>query len=237
MDWLHNTVDLIGQFKFTLFSSDFLGVKFYDDDVKKMLVRFIINTAVIVYIVRWLYYPIAQRKDYLFTYIMISLITFFICFALKKFELGTGMALALFAIFGIIRYRTDPIPIKEMTYLFVVIGVSVINALANKKMSYLELLFANACIIGMLHVLERIWLVKHEASKRIVYEKIDLIKAERYDELKADLEERTGLNINRVEVGKIDFLRDTASVMIFYYESDQNAHQFEERTNSADDGE
>ena len=106
----------------------FLGVKLFDDDLWKLLFRFALNTAVMLLIVRMIYYPIARRKDYLFTYIMISILTFFICFTLKKFDLGLGMALGLFAIFGIIRYRTDPIPIKEMTYLFIIIGVSVINA-------------------------------------------------------------------------------------------------------------
>lgn len=207
----------------------FLGMPLYDNDILKLIFRFVINMFSVVLIVRYVYYPIAKRKDYLFTYIMISLITFFICFTLKKFDLGLGMALGLFAIFGIIRYRTDPIPIKEMTYLFIIIGMSVINSLANKKMSYAELAFTNTSIIIATYILERIWLVKHVVHKSVVYEKINLIKPQHYEEMKADLEERTGLKINRVEVGKIDFLRDTANLQVFFFEDEQTYPQYEER--------
>ena len=142
---------------------------------------------------------------------------FFLCFTLKKYELDIGMALGLFAIFGIIRYRTDPIPIKEMTYLFVVIGVSVINSLANKKMSYAEIIGANTLIIIILVLIERYWALKQEESKSIVYENIENIKPENYEILKSDLEKRTGLEINNVTIGDIDFLRDIAKVTIFYF--------------------
>ena len=128
-----------------------------------------------------------------------------------------GMALGLFAIFGIIRYRTDAIPIKEMTYLFVVIGVSVINSLANKKMSYAEIMGANTIIITILVLIERYWALKQEESKSIVYENIENIKPENYEILKSDLEKRTGLEINNVTIGDIDFLRDIAKVTIFYF--------------------
>jgi len=114
--------DVIKQSKETS-SSGFLGVPLFENDFWKLAFKFGMNLSVILIIVRAIYYPIAKRKDYLFTYIMISLVIFMICFTLKKFEMGMGMALGLFAIFGIIRYRTDPIPIKEMTYLFIVIGV------------------------------------------------------------------------------------------------------------------
>ena len=109
-----------------------------------------------------------------------------------------------------------------MTYLFVIIGISVVNALANKKVSWAELLFTNLIILGIIYGLEKLWLLKHESSKVVVYEKIDLIKPEKYDLLKKDLEERTGLKINRIEIGRIDFLRDTAKLVIHYYESDVN---------------
>ncbi|MCD4768714.1 MAG: DUF4956 domain-containing protein, partial [Bacteroidales bacterium] len=121
-----------------------------------------------------------------------------------------------------IRYRTTTIPIKEMTYLFVIIGVSVINALANKKVSYAELLFTNLMIVAIVWGLERVWLLKNETSKVIVLEKIDLIKPENYQLLLEDLKKRTGLQINRVEVGKINFLRDTAEVKIYYFNGANN---------------
>jgi hypothetical protein len=140
---------------------------------------------------------------------------------LESVKLQMGFALGLFAVFGIIRYRTDAIPIKEMTYLFVVIGMSVMNALINKKISLIELSFANIVIIGVTYSLERVWLLRHEAQKFIVYEKIDLIKVGREEEMKADIEERTGIKVNRFEIGKIDFLRDTALIKIYFFEDEQ----------------
>ena len=204
--------------------ANFLDIKLYDDDFIKLAFRFLINLIAILLIARTIYYPLAKRKDYLFTYIMISILVFFICFTLKKFELGLGMALGLFAIFGIIRYRTDPIPIKEMTYLFIVIGISVINALANKKMSYAELLLTNSIIVFATYGMERLWLLKHESRKVITYEKIDLIVPENHALLKEDLEKRTGLRINRLEIGKINFLNDTAQIFIHYYADEQDGN-------------
>jgi hypothetical protein len=198
------------------------GIKLINvSEFTEMAVRFILNTIVTFVIARGLYYTHANRKDYLFTYLLIGLITFLLCFTLSSVKLQIGFALGLFAIFGIIRYRTDAIPIKEMTYLFVVIGVSVINALANKKVSYAELFFANVVVLLLLYILEYLWLVRHESVKKVVYEKIDLIKPERREELIQDLEERTGIKVSRVEVGKIDFLRDIASLNVYYFESDQ----------------
>ena len=191
-------------------------------DFLTLLLRFSLNMVFVVLIVRSLYYPQARRKDYLFAFLMISTVVFLLCILLESVKLQLGFAFGLFAIFGIIRYRTNSIPIKEMTYLFVLIGVSVVNALANKKISWVELLFTNLIITGIIYGLEKLWLLKHESSKVVVYEKIDLIKPEKYDLLKKDLEERTGLKINRIEVGRIDFLRDTAKLVIHYFESDVN---------------
>ena len=195
-------------------------------DFLELLLRFVLNLAVVVTIVRGLYYPLARRKDYLFTFILVSSVVFLLCILLENVKLQLGFAFGLFAIFGILRYRTNAIPIKEMTYLFLIIGISVVNALANKKVSWAELLFTNLAILGIIFVLEKVWLVRHESSKIVVYEKIDLIKPEKYELLKKDLEERTGLTINRIEVGRIDFLRDTAKLVIYYYEN---------RVNMADD--
>jgi len=157
----------------------------------------------------------------LFTYILISLIVFFICFLLSNVKLQIGFALGLFAIFGILRYRTSQIPIREMTYLFLVIGISVINSLAGKKISYAELLFTNFAIIFITYGLEKLWLFKHEASKQITYDKIHLIKPDKHNELITDLKERTGLNIHRIEIGKINFLNDTATIIVYYYEKNK----------------
>ena len=200
---------------------EILNISWFDDDLYKLIFRLGVNIIFLTIIIRYLYYPSKKRKDYLFTYYLIGMITFFLCFALKKFNIDTGMGLGLFAIFGIIRYRTDAIEIKEMTYLFLVIGVSVVNSLASNKISIAEMAVINIFIVALTFGLERLWLVKHETRKTIIYERIDLIRADRYDEMKADLEERTGLPINRVEVGKINFLDDTAQVRIYYFDDDQ----------------
>jgi hypothetical protein len=196
-------------------------ITWMDGDFYKLLARLVANLIFMTVIVRFLYYPRTKRKDYLFTYYLIGLVTFFLCFGLKKLDIDTGMGLGLFAIFGIIRYRTDAIEIKEMTYLFIVIGISVVNALAANRISVAETALINFAVVGMTYGLEYLWLLKHETRKTIIYERIDLILPERSDEMKADLEARTGLNINRFEVGRIDFLNDTAQVRIYYYDDDQ----------------
>lgn len=200
---------------------DVLNIEMYDDDIYKLAFRLVINVIFMTIIIRYLYYPITKRKDYLFTYYLIGIITFFLCFGLKKLEIDTGMGLGLFAIFGIIRYRTDAIEIKEMTYLFLIIGISVTNALASSKISILEMGLINFSVVGITYGLEYLWLLKHETRKTIIYEKIDLIRPEHYEEMKADLEARTGLSINRFDIGKIDFLNDTAQVRIYYYGEEQ----------------
>lgn len=202
-------------------ASRFFGTKLINlEDFLELIFRFFFHMAIAILLIRYLYYPVTKRKDYLFTYVLISVTIFLLCFLLENVKLQLGFALGLFAIFGIIRYRTNPIPIKEMTYLFVVIGQAVINALANKKISYAELVFTNFAILGIVFIVERLWLLKHESSKVIVYEKIDLVRPEKYLDLMDDLEKRTGLNIRRAEVGKIDFLNDTARVIIYYYSSE-----------------
>lgn len=196
--------------------TEFLGIPIFDNDIYKLIFRFTLNILFLSVIIRGLYYTTTSKKDFLFTYYMIGVIVFFICFTLKKFELDLGMALGLFAIFGIIRYRTDTIKIREMTYLFVVIGVSVINALANQKMSYIELLLANGLIIFLLYLLEKLWLLKKTGEKKIAYEKIENIKPRNKSILIQDLRERTGLEILEVEIGEIDFLKDSAEIKIIY---------------------
>lgn len=196
---------------------EFLDIPLFDDDFFKMMFRFIVNFLFLTIIIRFIYYPDSKRKDYVFTYYLISIIVFFLCFTLKKYEMDIGMALGLFAIFGIIRYRTNPVDIKEMTYLFVVIGVSIINSLANKKMSYAEIISANALIIFVLVIIEKYWALKQVVSKSIIYENIENIKPENYEILKTDLETRTGLSINKITIGDVDFLKDIAKVTIFYF--------------------
>ncbi len=200
---------------------EFLGAPLFDSkDFWRMVTKTLFNLVVITIVVRYIYYPITKNKDYLFTYFLISLTVFLLCILLDSVKLQLGFALGLFAIFGIIRYRTDPIPIKEMTYLFLVIGISVVNALSNKKISHAELVFANFLIVFVTYGMERLWLLKHQSRKNITYEKIELIVPERREELIADLKERVGVDVIRVEVRRVDLLKDTANLRIFYYEED-----------------
>ena len=205
-----------------LLNIEFFGTDLFNKDFYELVLILLFILAIVSYIVRYLYYNSTKNKDYLFTYLMISITVFLLCFLLENVKLQLGFALGLFAIFGIIRYRTDPIPIKEMTYLFIVIGISIMNALANKKISYSELLFANLSILALTYILERIWLIKKESRKNITYEKIELIVPEKRDELISDLKLRTGLDINRVEIRRIDFLSDTAQIRIFFFENENS---------------
>lgn len=198
-----------------------LGFQLFSNDAYVLLVRLAVNMTVLTILIRYLYYPKTQRKDYLFTYYLIGTITFFLCFGLKKLDIDTGMGLGLFAIFGIIRYRTDAIEIKEMTYLFLIIGISVVNSLASNQISIAEVAIINGSVILLTFILEKVWLIKHETRKTINYERIDLIVPEKYQEMKDDLEKRTGIVVNRFEIGKIDFLTDTAQVRIYYFADDQ----------------
>lgn len=226
MDTLHSFLCFVQSIilDVELFNIDLIDL----EDFTELIIRFLFNLLVCFIIVKTLYYNTTRRKDYLFTYFLISTVIFLLCFLLENVKLELGFALGLFAIFGIIRYRTTTIPIKEMTYLFIIIGLSVINALANKKVSYAELIFTNMIIVAIVYALERVWLLKHEGSKQIIYEKIDLIKPENYNLLIEDLKLRTGLEINRAEVGKLNFLRDTAEIKIYFFNGDSSCDEDEE---------
>jgi hypothetical protein len=215
----------------------FAGIDIIDvPDFLELLIRFSLNSLVMLILIRWLYYSTTKRKEYLFTYVLISTLVFLLCFLLESVKLQLGFALGLFAIFGIIRYRTSTMPIKEMTYLFMVIGISVINALTTTNNTLMDLLFANIVLIFLTYGLERLWLLKHEASKNIVYEKINLIKPEHYDELIKDLNERTGIKrIKRVETGKMDLLKGTCTLTIYYDSTGFESTDVVTEGNEADD--
>ncbi|RFC53393.1 DUF4956 domain-containing protein [Brumimicrobium aurantiacum] len=202
-----------------------LGSKIIDiDSFLEMLIKFAINLIVAFIIIRKIYYPIHKRKDYLFTYFLFNILIFFVCILLNGVKLKLGFAFGLFAIFGILRYRTEQLPIKEMTYLFMIIAIAIVNSLSDDKVSLAELVLVNGTIVLATYLLEKVFLLKHESRKEIVYEKIENIKPENYGLLINDLKERTGLNIHRVQVGHIDFLKDTVRIIIFYYE-DKNAQE------------
>lgn len=195
---------------------EIFNIEFYSIDFYGLLFRLLLNFIFLVIIVRFVYYTKTKKKDYVFTFLLIGLVTFFLSFALKKFDIGVGMGLGLFAIFGIIRYRTHTIEIKEMTYLFVVIGLSIVNSLATKDISLLEVLTINISSVIMITGLEFYWWKDKEKLQIILYENIHLILPEKREEMKLDIEKKTGLEIVRFEIGTINFLNDTAEVKVFY---------------------
>ena len=204
-------------------------------DLGELFFRFLFNTAIVYTIIRFIYYPVRKRKDYVFTFLLLGTIIFLLCFLLDNVKLEMGMALGLFAIFGIIRYRTRQIPIKEMTYLFLVIGLSVMNSLSSRKITYADLGLTNLLLLCVTFSAERLLLLRHESSKSINYEKIELIKPENRERLLSDLQERTGLIINRVEIGKIDFLKDSANINIYYFEPTNNENLADDVESNDDD--
>ncbi len=186
-------------------------------DTLELLIRFAFNAIVVMMIIHLLYYPKSRRKDYYFTFSLISVSIFFLIFLLGGVKIKVGFALGLFAIFGIIRYRTESMPVREMTYLFVIISISVINALASHL---LEALIANALFIGWIWLCESTKWIKHVACKLVLYDRPELTVPARYDEMLEDLRKRTGLTIERIEVGHIDYLRDTAMLKVYYIPTD-----------------
>lgn len=193
-------------------------------DFTQLIVRFGTNLLVIVVVVFVIYAKNSRRKDFFFSYIAISITVFTLCYLLESVELELGFALGLFAIFGIIRYRTDAIPIKEMTYLFVIIGISVVNALSYNKVSYSNLLFTNLVIIGTMWALEKVLNLRQEGSLRIIYEKVENLHALNREELMQDLELRTGVKIKRFEILEINYLRDIAKIMVYHDVTGQNGN-------------
>ena len=200
----------------TSYSLDFLGIPLFDiQSLLQLVVRFGFNFLVSWVIVHVLYYKKSGRRDYYNTFLLFSVTVFLLIFLLDNVKLQIGFALGLFAIFGMIRYRTETVPIREMTYLFMIIGISVINGLAM-TVSYAELFTTNMIFIVITWFLEYNKTIKHTDSKIILYDKIKLIVPEKEDELMADLKQRTGLNIVRLEIGNIDFLKDSAYIKIYF---------------------
>ena len=181
----------------------------------QLLLRFLFNLLVVSVILRCFYYPKSKRRDYYFTFTLISISIFLMIFLLGSVKLKIGFALGLFAIFGIIRYRTESMPVREMTYLFVIIAISVINALAV-EISYAELLGTNLLFVFSIWLCESSRYLRHVSCKLVQYDRIELIRPDKKDELLKDLQGRTGLYIIRVEVGHIDFLRDSAILKLYY---------------------
>ncbi len=185
------------------------------DDILMMLAEFTVNTVVVWFIVHFLYFPKSRRRDYYFTFMLISISVFFLIYLLGGVKIHIGFALGLFAIFGIIRYRTESMPVREMTYLFVIIALSVVNALASAP-TLGEVFCMNLLFVGAIALFERVKVKGSMATKLIQYDRIELIKPENRQQLISDLQNRTGLDIVCVEIGGIDFLRDMAVLKIYY---------------------
>lgn len=190
---------------------------FESADFFDLVLRFSFNFLITFIIVRLIYYPLHKNKDYLFTYFIFNSIIFMILYVMTNVKMEFGVSFGLFAVFSILRYRTEDIPIKEMVYLFIIIAVALVNSMSTKKVTVAEILFANLMILVIIYTLENIWLMRHESSRVIIYEKIELIKPENYELLLQDLRERTGLNVHRAEIKNTDFQTDTARLTIFYY--------------------
>ena len=180
-----------------------------------------LNLVTSIIIVRWIYYPKHRSKKYVFTFLAFNLIIFLVVSMMTSIEMSIGVGFGLFAIFSVLRYRTNPIPIREMTYLFIIAALPVMNGSATTTEHWAKLLIGNLAVIIILFILENEWGFAFESSKTITYEKINLVRPENHGLLLEDLEERTGLIIKRLEVGKINFLRDTASIRVYYDNGEQ----------------
>lgn len=195
----------------TLFGIQLVNVS----GLAEMLARFALNALFVFIITNYFYYPRSRRRDYYFAFIMLSVSIFMMIYLMDGSKMKIGAALGLFAVFGIIRYRTESVPIREMTYLFFVVAISVINGM-TAKLSIAELLAANLLFVVVVAAAESNHLVKRVACKYVRYDNIKLINKQNYTELIADLEARTGLKVVRVEVGSIDFMTDTALIKMYY---------------------
>jgi hypothetical protein len=185
-------------------------------ELGSFLLNFGFNFLVALLVVRFIYYPSTHNKHYVFTFLAFNTVIYFVLYFMNSIEIGIGVGFGLFAIFSILRYRTDPMPIREMTYLFIIAALPVMNSVASNDSVWPQLVAANLAILGILWVLEKEWGFHYEASRRVVYEKIELIHPERRAELIADLEARVGVKVKQVIIGKVNFMRDTASLTIYY---------------------
>lgn len=195
---------------------DVLGLKEFMDpnDLLKLVVRMSLDLLFAWIVVRGIHFRLYRNRDMAFTYLMFNVITFSLCFLLRKVPIELGFALGLFAVFGILRYRTEPIRTKDLTYLFVVIGLAILNAVANKKVSFAELTTINVVIVALTWFMAYAPGRGREITHKVIYDNLELLKPERRDELIADISERTGLEIQWVDVGDLNLLNDTVKLTL-----------------------
>lgn len=184
------------------------------------VLRFFYNFGIIFIIARLIYYRVSHRADYFFTYLLAGSIIFIICNLLGSITFDIGFALGLFAVFGIIRYRTAPIPIREMTYLFLVIGITVKNALITIEVSLVQALFADGIIIIITYAAQNFLIRNKLLRKTIVYKNMELLKPDRYEELLQDLSNMSGFPVEKAQVGRVDYVKGNARLRIFFFEKD-----------------
>lgn len=182
----------------------------------KFFLRLLVDLCTIIILIRFVYLPNNKRREKIFTFLLFNVIIFLITYLLNKVEMSMGAAFGLFAVFAMLRYRTEDISTKDMTYLFLAIAIGLLNAVSKGNLD--ELIMINVILFVVTFLLESNWIFKKEVAKMIWYEKIELIAPEHRAEMKEDLEARLGFKINRIEINKIDLLRDAAQVFIFYYE-------------------
>jgi len=175
-----------------------------------------LNLAIVLVIIRLIYYPVQRDKNYVFTFITFNTIVFFVMGLMNNSSISVGVGFGLFAIFSILRYRTDTIPIREMTYLFVLIALPVLNSVLLQAQSYAEFAVANLATVSVLFALEKGWGFRYQTRKTVMYERIEMIRPENWPLLLADLEQRTGLPIDHIEIGRLNFLRDSAEITLYY---------------------
>ena len=186
-----------------------------------LIFAFPLNMTTAVIVVRWIYYPKHRSKKYVFSFLAFTTIIFFVVRLMSSIEMSFGVGFGLFAIFSVLRYRTNTIPIREMTYLFTTAALPVMNGTAANGDHWIELMIANFAIILILFILENEWGFSFESSKTVIYENLDLIRPENYCLLMKDLENRTGLKIKRLEISQINFKKDTSRIKAYYDESHQ----------------
>lgn len=194
--------------------------------ISKFGARLFIDFISVFTLIRLVYYPVYKKGELFFTFFIFNVVIFLICFLLNKVELSMGAAFGLFAVFSMLRYRTEDISIKDMSYLFLVIAIGLISAVtkikgANEYYEYVFLGIINITIIVLTYLLESKLLLKKEAVKTITYENIELIHTDKKAELIADIEKRTGIKVNRFAIQKMDFLKDSAQIKIYYYEDEK----------------
>ena len=220
---------------------EFLEVPIFDDDVFKLLFRFVWNVVFLTLCVVLAIYPSEKQRQFVFTAVMMNIMVFFICFTLKKFELELGMALGLFAIFGVLRYRTSSITTKEMSYLFVVIGIAVVNALSNKKTSYAELLVVNVLVLITAIVMERFDGGLRSLQFTMNYDKVQWLRPEFRSQLIADLTKKTGLEVTQVEIKTLSVKKSSSTLLVTYLDrslrevATQEFHESSELTSDITD--